>query len=310
MMNKYPENMIIQPLVVDALQHNQPVVALESAVITHGLPQPVNLETALEMQKIILDQGGIPATIALLDGKVHVGLDDDELEKLAFLRGTRKISQRDFGYAIVNKLSGGTTVAGTMAVAHIVGIKVFATGGIGGVHRDAPFDISADLQQLSKTPMIVVCAGAKAILDLRATIEVLETNGVLIIGYQTDEFPAFYSRSSGLVLDSRMDTPGEIASIAKSQWEMGEKAALLVVQPPPGENEIPSADIERSISEAVAEAKSKGIRGPAVTPFLLDRVKTLTGGKSMEVNLSLLKNNAKLAAQIAIAFQSSHKNRM
>ncbi len=310
MMNKYPENMIIQPLVGEALQHNQPVVALESAVITHGLPQPVNLETALRMQQIINDQGAIPATIALLDGKVHVGLDDSELEKLAFLEGTRKISQRDFGYAIANKLSGGTTVAGTMSVAHIVGIKVFATGGIGGVHRDAPFDISADLQQLSRTPMIVVCAGAKAILDLRATIEVLETNGVLIIGYQTDEFPAFYSRSSGLVLDSRMDSPGEIASVARSQWEMGEKTAILVVQPPPSEFDIPAADIERSILKAVAEAKSKGIHGPAVTPFLLDSVKSLTGGKSMETNIALLKNNAKLAAQIAIALQASHKNRI
>jgi pseudouridylate synthase len=309
-MNNYPENMRIQPLIVEALQHNQPVVALESAVITHGLPQPVNLETALKMQQIIIDQGAVPATIALLDGKVHVGLDDSELEKLAFLKGTRKISQRDFGYAIANKLSGGTTVAGTMSVAHIVGIKVFATGGIGGVHRDAPFDISADLQQLSRTPLIVVCAGAKAILDLRATIEVLETNGVLIIGYKTDEFPAFYSRSSGLVLDSRMDSPGEIASVARSQWEMGVKTAILVVQPPPGENDIPAADIERSISKAVAEAKSKGIRGPAVTPFLLDRVKSLTGGKSMEINLSLLINNAKLAAQIAIALQASHKNRI
>ena len=310
MIKKYPENMIIQPLVAKALQSELPVVALESAVITHGLPQPVNLETALNMQKIIMDQGAIPATIALLDGKVHVGLDDSELEKLAFLKGTRKISQRDFGYAITHKLSGGTTVAGTMTVAHTVGIKVFATGGIGGVHRDAPFDISADLQKLSNTPMIVVCAGAKAILDLHATVEVLETNGVLIIGYQTNEFPAFYSRSSGLMLDSRVDSPGEIAAVARSQWEMGEKTALLVVQPPPDEYDIPAADIERSILKAVAEAKSKGIRGPAVTPFLLDRVKSLTGGKSMETNLALLKNNAKLAAQIAISLQVSHKNRI
>ncbi len=310
MMKKYPEYLIIHRSVAEALQDRHPVVALESAVITHGLPQPVNLETALNMQKIVMEEGAIPATIALLDGKVHVGLDDSELENLASLKGARKISQRDFGYAIANKLSGGTTVAGTMAVAHIVGIKVFGTGGIGGVHRDTPFDISADLPQLSKTPMIVVCAGAKAILDLRATIEVLETNGVLIIGYQTDEFPAFYSRSSGLVLDSRMDTPVEIASVARSQWEMGEETALLVVQPPPREYDIPAADIERSILKAVAEAKSKGIRGPAVTPFLLDSVKSLTGGKSMETNIALLKNNAKLAAQIAIALLARHKNRI
>jgi pseudouridine-5'-phosphate glycosidase len=310
MMNKYPDNLIIQPLVAEAFQNKQPVVALESAVITHGLPQPVNFETALNMQKIIMDQGAIPATIAVLDGKVRVGLDDGELEKLAVLNGTRKISQRDFGYAIANKLSGGTTVAGTMTIAQIVGIKVFATGGIGGVHRDAPFDISADLQKLRNTPMIVVCAGAKAILDLPATIEVLETNGVLIIGYRTNEFPAFYSRSSGLALDCRMDSPVEIAAVARSQWEMGEKTAILVVQPPPSEYDIPAADIERSILKAVADAKSKGIRGPAVTPFLLDRVKSLTGGKSMETNLALLKNNAKLAAQIAISLLGSHKNRI
>jgi pseudouridine-5'-phosphate glycosidase len=310
MVNKFPDNLIIQRSVAEALQDRKPVVALESAVITHGLPQPVNLETALNMQKIILDEGAIPATIALLDGKVHVGLEDIELEKLASLNGARKISQRDFGYAIANKLSGGTTVAGTMAVAQIVGIKVFATGGIGGVHRDAPFDISADLQKLRNTPMIVVCAGAKAILDLPATIEVLETNGVLIIGYRTNEFPAFYSRSSGLALDCRMDSPVEIAAVARSQWEMGEKTAILVVQPPPSEYDIPAADIERSILKAVAEAKSKGIRGPAVTPFLLDKVNTLTGGKSMDTNLALLNNNAKLAAQIAIAFNVSRKNRI
>jgi pseudouridylate synthase len=310
MMNKYPDNLIIQPLVADAIQNKQPLVALESAVITHGLPQPINLETAFNMQEIILKQGAIPATIAMLDGKVHVGLDDAELEKLAQSNGTRKISQRDFGYAIANKLTGGTTVAGTMTIAHIVGIEVFATGGIGGVHRDAPFDVSADLQQLSRTPMIVVCAGVKAILDLRATIEVLETNGVLIVGYQTNEFPAFYSRTSGLALDSRMDTPGEIAAVAKAQWDLGEKTAMLVVQPPPAEFDIPSVDIERSILKAVAEAKSKGIRGPAVTPYLLDRVKLLTGGKSMETNLALLKNNAKLAAQIAIALHGSYKNRI
>lgn len=293
------ENIIIHPNVSDALRTHKPIVALESAVITHGLPQPFNFNTAMGMEKIIKENGAVPATIALLDGKVRIGLDEDDLKKLAHLDDTRKISCRDFGYAIAKGLSGGTTVAGTMTAAHLAGIRVFATGGIGGVHREAPFDISADLPELSRTPMIVVCAGVKAILDLPATIEVLETYGVLITGYQTTEFPAFYSRSSGLTLDSRMDTPAEIAAAATSQWNLGISRAILVVQPPPADYDIPANEIEGAISDAVAEAKAAGIHGPAVTPFLLEKVKKLTQGRSMETNIQLLLNNARLASQIA-----------
>ncbi len=305
-MRQFPESFVILPTVADAIKNNHPIVALESAVITHGLPQPVNFETALEMQQIIKNQGALPATIALLNGKVHIGLDDEQLETLAYLRNTRKISRRDFGYAIANKLSGGTTVAGTMNAANIAGIKVFATGGIGGVHRNAPFDVSADLLELGRTPMIVVCAGAKAILDIPATMELLETNGVLVAGYQTDDFPAFYSRSSGIKLDCRMDSPSEIAATAKSQWGLGISSAVLVVQPPPEGSDIPANEIDSLINDAVHEALENGIVGPAVTPYLLEKVKNLSGGKSMATNLALLKNNAYLAAQIAVSLQKGN----
>lgn len=300
-MRQYPESFIIHPAVANAIKNNIPIVALESAVITHGLPQPVNFETAQEMQQIIRSLDAVPATIALIDGKIHIGLDDKELEILANLKDTRKISRRDFGYSIAKKLSGGTTVAGTMTVANIAGIKVFATGGIGGVHRNAPFDVSADLLELSRTPMIVVCAGAKAILDISATMEMLETYGVLIAGYQTDDFPAFFSRSSGIKLDCRINTPAEIAATAKSQWQMGISSAMLVVQPPPEGTDIPAGEINSIIEDAVKEAITNGIYGPAMTPYLLEKVKNLSGGKSMATNLALLKNNALLAAQIAIS---------
>lgn len=304
-MNDYPDNIIIQPRVVDALRRSQPIVALESAVITHGLPRPENLNVALKMESIIQREGAVPATIAVLDGSIHIGLDRPELDRLANLDVSRKISRRDFGYAAAKKLSGGTTVAGTMIAANLVGIKIFATGGIGGVHRDAPYDISADLEELSRTPMIVVCAGAKAILDLPATMEVLETHGVPVAGYQTDELPAFYSRSSGIKLDIRLDTPAEIAVVAKSQWKLGIQSSLLVVQPPPTEFEIPSAEMEMHIRSAVAEAKTLGIHGPATTPYLLDRIKALTNGRSLRTNTALLLNNAELAVKISIAFHQA-----
>jgi pseudouridylate synthase len=297
-----PDHFIIHPNVARGLKEKQPVVALESAVITHGLPRPINLETAKEMQEIICAEGVIPATIALLDGIIHIGLTDAELAHLANLDGTRKISRRDFGYAIAGSLSGGTTVAGTMIAASIAGIKVFATGGIGGVHRDAPFDVSADLYELGRTSMVVVCAGAKAILDLPATMEVLETNGVMVAGYQTSELPAFYSITSGIHLDARMDTPEEIVKTASGQWELGLKGSLLILQPVPNESAIPAAEIDGMIASAVAEAKIRHIHGPSTTPFLLERVNTLTAGRSMTANLALLKNNALLAAKIAKAF--------
>ena len=294
-----PEHFVIHPAIQEALRNKLPIVALESAVITHGLPRPVNLELARQMEDIIISENVVPATIAMIDGKIHIGLSAQELEELSNRDGTRKISRRDFGFAIANHLSGGTTVAGTMVAAHQAGIRVFATGGIGGVHRGSQWDISADLPELGKTPMIVVCAGAKAILDLPATLEYLETMGVLVVGYRTDDFPAFYSYSSGLHLDARADAPADIVKMAKAQWNLGFTNAILVVQPPPPGTEIPNQVIEKIIEDAVAEAHKQHISGPAVSPFLLEKVKTLTGGESMATNLALLKNNASLAAQIA-----------
>lgn len=296
----------IQPEVARAIMENRPVVALESAVITHGLPNPVNLQLATDMENIIRENGATPATIAMIDGMIHIGLTAEEVLWLSNAKGTRKISRRDYGYAVASKLSGGTTVAGTMVAAHMAGIHVFATGGIGGVHRDAPFDVSADLLELGNTPMIVVCAGAKAILDLPATMEVLETNGVMVAGYKTNDLPAFYSTSSGIKLDCRMETPEQLARAAMTQWEMGISSALLVLQPVPEESAIPRADMEAIIDQAVQEAATKGIHGPAVTPFLLERVNQLSTGRSMVANLALLKNNALLAAQIAVAFHGQN----
>ncbi len=302
-----PDSFIVHSTVQEALKKETPIVALESAVITHGLPRPTNLELARQMEEVIRSEGAVPATIAVLDGKIHIGLSADELSALSILDDTRKISRRDFSYAISKKLSGGTTVAGTMVAAHLAGIKVFATGGIGGVHRDTQWDVSADLPELSKTPMIVVCAGAKAILDLPATLEYLETLGVLVIGYQTNEFPAFYSRSSGIALDTRMDKPAEIAASAKAQWSLGLSGAILVTQPPPTEVELPFEQMDSIIKVAVTEAKKLGIHGPAVTPFLLEKVKNISNGESMVTNVALLKNNAKLAAQISVALNKGKR---
>lgn len=297
-----PQSITIQPEIARALKNGRSVVALESAVITHGLPRPANFDTAREMEGIIRAGGAVPATIALLDGRVHIGLTSEELEKLANLDGTRKISRRDFGYAIAKGLSGGTTVSGTMLAAAMAGIRVFATGGIGGVHRGSTFDISADLPELGKTPLVVVCAGAKAILDLPATLEVLETLGVLVAGYRTDDLPAFYSPHSGLPLDARFDTPEQVARAAQAQWDLGINGGLLVVQPIPSEDGIPAAEMDIAIRQAVEEAARQGISGPSTTPFLLARVKELSSGRSMQANLSLLRNNARLAAHIAAAF--------
>ncbi len=277
-----------------------PVVALESAVITHGLPYPQNLELALDLEGEVRKNGAIPATIAVVEGRICIGLDENQLQHLSQGVNLRKVSLRDFSPAIAQGASGGTTVAGTLIVAEQAGIKVFATGGIGGVHRQAPFDVSPDLQQLAHSPLVVVCAGAKAILDLPATLEVLETMGVPVIGYQTDEFPAFYSPDSGLPVSARVDSALEVAEIVKVQWELGIKSALLVTVPPPQESAIPYQQITGFIEQAVEEAGTRGIRGQAVTPFLLDQVSELSGGKSLQANLGLLKNNARVAAQIAV----------
>lgn len=284
-----------------ALRPSLPLVALESTVITHGLPRPQNLALARDMERVVRENGATPTTIAVLGGKIRVGLTDAELERLASLDNVRKISRRDFATAIVRKESGGTTVAGTLFAAHQAGIKVFATGGIGGVHEVETLDISTDLQALADTPMIVVCAGAKAILDLPATLEYLETMAVPVIGYQSDEFPAFYSRQSGLPVSARLDSPGEIVRFAKAHWELGMKSALLVCQPLSPEEEIPREKIDGAVARARREAHEQGIHGQPLTPFLLARLAELTNGASLKANLALLLHNAKLAARIACA---------
>ena len=292
-------NFSIQPEVEQAFKYRKPVVALESTVITHGLPYPENLKLASDLEMEIREQGCTPATIAIIDGKICIGLDSTQLDQLVHTEDVRKISARDIAHAVVSYKSGGTTVAGTLAIAQKVGIKVFATGGIGGVHRGAPFDVSADLGQLARTQLVVVCAGAKAILDIPATMEVLETYGVPVIGYQTDEFPAFYSISSGLPISTRIDLPEGVALLAKTHWDMGMPSSILVAVPPPADVALGSRFIESAIQTALEEAQKKNIRGQSITPFLLRRVSELTGGSSLTANLGLLRNNAIVAAKIA-----------
>ena len=282
-----------------ALSMGAPIVALESTVITHGLPHPQNLELARDMEKQVRETGATPATVALLDGKIRLGLSDEELVQLSESESPLKVSHRDFATAIVKKANGGTTVAGTMLAAYMSNIKVFATGGIGGVHKESSFDISTDLKALAETPMIVVCAGAKAILDLPATLEYLETMGVPVIGYKTDEFPAFYSRESGLNVSARLDSPKEIAEFAKAHWSLGLRSAVLVTNPVPETDSIPKSEMEPVIAKASAEAMEQGIHGQALTPFLLSRISELTKEKSLKTNLALLLNNARLAGEIA-----------
>jgi pseudouridine-5'-phosphate glycosidase len=298
-MNPVFSHIKLSTLVSQALETHQPIVALESTVITHGLPYPQNLHLAQDMEAEVTANGAVPATIAVLGGMVHAGLSPEELENLATGRGMLKISTRDFAPALLYKRSGGTTVAGTLAVAEAVGIKVFATGGIGGVHQGAPFDISTDLPTLAKTPLVVVCAGAKAILDLPATLEQLETLSVPVVGYQTDEFPAFYSRTSGLPVSARVDSPEQAAALARLHWEMGMESAVLLVQPPPEKAAMEAEQVNAAIRQALAECAAQGIRGQAVSPFLLKRVSELTHGDSLGANLALLLNNARLAAQVA-----------
>ncbi len=292
-------NFQLTPEISRALLTGAPIVALESTVITHGLPRPQNLELARNMEKQIREHGATPATIALLNGKIRIGLTDEELVQLSESDATLKVSHRDFATAIVKKANGGTTVAGTMYAANMTGIKVFATGGIGGVHKESSFDISTDLKSLAEIPTVVVCAGAKAILDLPATLEYLETMGVPVVGYQTDEFPAFYSRESGLNVSVRLDSPKEIAEFAKAHWNLGMKTGILVTNPIPEAESIPKSEMEPIIARASVEAMEKEIHGQALTPFLLGRIAELTQGKSLKANLALLLNNARLAAEIA-----------
>lgn len=300
----HPE-LVIAPDVANALEKQRPVVALESTLITHGLPHPINVETALAMEKAIRDAGATPATIAIINGRISVGLTAEQIEWLARLPAgsVRKCSRRDLPIAVGLGENAATTVAGTMIVAHMVGIDVFATGGIGGVHRGHPFDVSADLIELGRTPVTVVCSGAKSILDLPLTLEVLETQGVPVIGMGTETLPSFYTRSSGLPVDMRIETPLQAAQIIAAARRLGAEHGILVTVPVPAADELPPDIAEAAIRQATVEAESQNIHGKLVTPFILSRVVELTEGQSRRANTALLVNNARVAAQIALALK-------
>jgi pseudouridine-5'-phosphate glycosidase len=291
----------IAPEVDDALRHQRPVVALESTVIAHGLPRPQNLQTAQRLQEVVRETGATPATIAILHGKLTIGLSDDQINALANGSDIRKISTRDISVAVAQGWNGATTVASTTWIAHRAGIKVFATGGIGGVHRGSLPDISADLPELARTPIIVVCSGAKIVLDLPATREWLETHAVTIVGYQCDELPAFYSRKSGLPIDARVESAEDVARIYRAQREFGIESALLVVVPVPAQFEVPAEELQIVLTTALEDAEWKGIAGPALTPFLLSQMAERSGGSTLRANIALLENNARMAGEIARA---------
>ena len=301
-LNKYLD---IAPEVQKALDEGRPVVALESTIISHGMPYPQNVETALNVEKIIRENGAVPATIAILGGRLKAGLSPAEIEYLG-KQGQKvtKASRRDLSVLVAQGADGATTVATTMMIAHMAGIKLFATGGIGGVHRGAEttMDISADLEELGQTDVMVVCAGAKAILDLKLTLEYLETKGVPVLGYQTQELPAFYTRTSGLKVDYQVDSPEMLAKILKTQHDLGLHGGILVTNPIPEQYSMDADAINAVIDQAIAEAQEKGIHGKETTPFLLAKVKEITGGDSLEANIQLVFNNAKLAAQTAAAY--------
>jgi len=299
--NWLKEHVIISDEVKKGLLKNNPVVALESTIITHGMPYPENVETALAVEEIIRDEGAIPATIAILNGKIKIGLTNDEIRELAQLNNVIKVSRRDIPYVLVKKLNGATTVAGTMFLSYMAGIKVFATGGIGGVHRkgNETFDISADLMELAQTDVLVVSAGAKAILDLGLTIEYLETQGVPVLGYKTTKFPAFYTVDSGFNVNYQVDNVEEIAEIMDAKWRINLKGGIIVANPIPEEFALEKNYVEKIITEALKEMEERKIAGKEVTPFLLERIAELTGKKSLEANIALVKNNAKLGAKIA-----------
>jgi pseudouridine-5'-phosphate glycosidase len=287
--------------VADALAAGRPVVALESTLISHGLAYPTNLNTARELEEIVRCEASVPATVAILDGQPLIGLQDADLERLARGENARKVSRRDIPVVVAFRLDGATTVAATMYLAQQVGIQVFATGGIGGVHRGHPFDVSADLVELAQTPVIVVCAGAKSLLDLSLTLEWLETHGVPVLGYGTDEFPAFYSRASGLPVDARVDTAEDVVRVWLAKQKMGLAGGLLVAVPVPTEAELVASQAELAIEDALAAADAQGITGKAVTPFVLAKVARQTEGRSVQANLALLRNNARVAARIAVS---------
>ena len=298
-MNKYLQ---ISPEVRQALAEGRPVVALESTIISHGMPYPQNVETALNVERIVREHGAVPATIAIIGGRLKAGLSRDEIEHLG-KKGyaVAKASRRDLPVLVARGEDGATTVATTMIIAAMAGIRVFATGGIGGVHRGAEvtMDISADLEELAQTPVLVVCAGAKSILDLGLTLEYLETKGVPVIGYGTEELPAFYTRKSGFKVDYRLDTPEEVAAAFKAKLDMGLAGGMLVTNPIPEPYSMDPDVINRAIDEAIDEAKAQGIKGKQTTPFLLAKIKDITGGDSLASNIRLVYNNAALAAQVA-----------
>ena len=291
----------IAPEVANALSEQRAVVALESTVIAHGLPRPQNLQTANRLEAVVRDCGAVPATIAILDGKLSAGLNDDQLQLLANGIDIKKISTRDISIAVARGWNGATTVASTIWIAHRAGIKVFATGGIGGVHRGSLPDVSADLPELARTPIIVVCSGAKIVLDLPATREWLETHGVSVVGYQCDELPAFYSRQSGLAIDVRAESPEDVAGIFHAQQSLELERALLVVVPVPAEFEVPAETLQQVLTTALEDADWKGITGAALTPFLLSQMAERSGGTTLRANIALLENNARVAAEIARA---------
>ena len=302
MIEKY---MDIKTDVKTALEEGKPVVALESTIIAHGMPYPQNVKTALEVEKIIRDNGAIPATIAILNGKIKVGLTEEEIKTLGKAKDVYKVSRRDLPFILAKGLNGATTVASTMIISSLAGIKVFVTGGIGGVHRGAEktFDISADLQELAHTNVAVVCAGAKSILDLGLTLEYLETFGVPVIGFKTEEFPAFFTRESGYKVDYPVDGEEELGKIIKTKWDLGLDGGVVVANPIPEEYAMDKDIINEAIEEALKEAEVKGIKGKATTPFLLAKVKDITKGESLNSNIQLVYNNAKVGANLAVELE-------
>jgi len=296
--------MLVQEAVATALGEHRPVVALETTVLTHGLPRPANLELARRLEADVRSAAAIPATIGVLDGKVHVGLSAHQLERLATEATPHKISRRDVGPAVALGWTGGTTVAATMLAAHTVGVRVFATGGIGGVHRGEGGDVSADLPELERTPVAVVCSGAKAILDLPRTMEWLETAGVPVVGWGTDEWPAFFSRSSGWPVSARVDSAEAAARLIRAHEVMPSAGGVLVCVPCPEEAEVPADIVEAAVRQAESEAAAQGVHGPALTPFVLDRLVALTDGATLKANLALLRRNARVAAEIAVALET------
>lgn len=303
-MNNFVDYLDISKEVLDGLRYYKPIVALESTIISHGMPYPENIETALSLEKIIRDNGAIPATMGIIKGRIKIGLNREEMEFLATSKDVIKTSRRDIPYVVGLGLSGGTTVAATMIFAQYAGIRVFATGGMGGVHRgaDKSFDISADLTELSYTNVAVVCAGVKAILDIGLTLEKLETLGVPVIGYGTDDFPAFYTRSSGFKVPMRVNNPQDCAKILKTKWDLKLEGGIIVANPIPEQYEAHRGNIDKAIELALFEADKNGIKGKEVTPFLLDKVKEITAGESLTANMALVKNNALLGAQIAVEY--------